>query len=108
MSRETPRRALGLSFACLVAAWVDMSCLGRRGLVALDLDLCLIDLLDGDLGRSPRLANLLGVDLVGRSVSRTCLVETWSVTLPLAWRGLSRSPRLAVLHGGDLVGYPTS
>jgi hypothetical protein len=78
MSRETSRCTLGLSFACMVATWVDTSCLGRCGLVALDLDLRLIDLFDGDLGRSPHLADLLGVDLIGRPTSQICMAGTWS------------------------------
>jgi hypothetical protein len=48
------------------------------------------------LGRSPRLADLLGGGLLVRPASWTCLA------------GLGRSPRLADLLGGDLVARPAS
>jgi hypothetical protein len=51
---------------------------------------------EGLVGRSLRLADLLGEDLVGsfveqgNSASQTCSTRTWSATpsLRLAWRGL--------------------
>jgi hypothetical protein len=53
MSTKTPRCALSLSFVCLVMAWGDTFCLSQRGLVALDLDLPLTDLLGRDLVSGP-------------------------------------------------------
>lgn len=64
MPKETPRRALSLPFLCLSVAWGDTSCLSRHGLVALDFDLCLTDLLGGNIGRSPHFAFLFYGDLV--------------------------------------------
>ena len=59
-----------------------------------------------ELGRSPRLADLLGGDLVVRSASHTCSVGTWLFALPrrLARRGFDHMPLLADLLGEDLVG----
>jgi hypothetical protein len=58
-----------------------------------------------ELGRSPRLADLLGGVLVVCSTLQTCSAGIWSSASPrrLAWRGLGRLPHLVELIGGDLV-----
>jgi hypothetical protein len=116
MSIAIPRHALGLSFVCLATARGDRPCLSRSGIVVLDLHLRLAVFLGEDLGRSPRLADLLAWGpgrssrsvgtMVGRPALQTCSARTWSVVLPrrLARRGLGRSSRLVDLLGGDLVG----
>jgi hypothetical protein len=57
----------------------------------------------GGLGRSPRIVDLLGGDLVACPASQTCSAWTWSLAPPrgLARRRLSRSPCLAGLHSGQ-------
>jgi hypothetical protein len=72
----TSKHTLGLPYVCPIAAHGDASRHNQCGLISLDLDLCLTD--------------LLREDLVGRSASRTCLAGTWSIALlrGLAQRGL--------------------
>jgi hypothetical protein len=62
------------------------------------------------IGRSPRLTDLLGGDLVACLASLARSAGTWSFAPPrwLARRGLGRSPRLADLLDGDLVARPAS
>jgi hypothetical protein len=62
------------------------------------------------LGRSLRLTDLLGGDLIIRPASQTCSARIWSFALPhrLARRGLDHMPRLADLLGEDLIICPAS
>jgi hypothetical protein len=62
------------------------------------------------LGRSLRLARLLGRDLVVHSASQGCSAGTWLSTLPrkVARQGLGGLLRLPRLLGGDLVACSAS
>jgi hypothetical protein len=62
------------------------------------------------IGWSPRLADLLGRDLVVHPASQTCSTVAWSFAPPhrLARRGLGHSPRLVGLLSADLVVRPAS
>jgi hypothetical protein len=90
-------------------SWVD----------SIGLSSFLVGPLGGDFGRSPRLADFLSWDMVGRPASQTCSTRTWSFApsprlarqeldhSPCRAR-LGRSPRLADSLGEGLVVRPAS
>jgi hypothetical protein len=72
MSIAATRRALGMSFAYMVVAWVDMSCLSRHRLHDVGHGFSPRGFARRGNGRSLRLMDLLDRGLVGRSASRVC------------------------------------